>query len=133
LSSEIISLGEDLVVEFDLVVKEKYYSPLIVSIDINNTECIGMAIANNYDDNLDIGYLNVGQSYHGKCVFKNVNLSPGEYMVSLYVGTSNNTFDYITYCMRFHVEQGVLFIARPTEYNKNFQSVFQSEWEISNK
>ena len=130
LVSDHIFLGDDLIVEFDLVVYEKYYSPLIVSVDINNTDYVGMAVANNLDDNLELGYLEKGRKVRGRCVFKNVNLAPGKYLVSLYVGTHSEMFDYVTYCMSFNIEQGSSFIHRPNVYNTNFQSVLQSEWSI---
>ena len=130
LDKKIIFLGDDLTVVFDMVVKKKYFSPIAISIDINNMRYEGMAIANNLDDNVELGYIEPGQHVHGKCTFKNVNLSPGKYLVSLYVGTQHQTFDYITFCMAFNVEQGVSFIARPTVYNSNFQNVLQSKWNI---
>ena len=130
LNKENIFLGDDLTVEFDMVVKKKYYSPIGISIDINNMRYEGMAIANNLDDNMEFGYIEPGKKVHGKCTFKNVNLSPGKYLVSLYVGTQHQTFDYITYCMAFNVEQGMSFIARPTAYNSNFQNVLQSKWSV---
>ena len=128
LNTDHIFLGEDLVVEFDLVVNKKYYSPLVCCVDIVNSQYVGMAIANNADDEKEIGYFPEGQIVHVQCVFKNVNFAPGKYFVTLYVGTHHQTFDYIEYCMNFNIEQGTQFIHRSTEYNLNFCSVLQNKW-----
>ena len=128
LKTDHLLLGEDLVVEFDLVVNKKYYSPLVCCVDIVNAQYEGMAIANNTDDEREIGVIPEGQKVHAQCVFKNVNFAPGKYFVTLYVGTHHQTFDYIEYCMCFNIEQGTQFIHRTTEYNQNFRSVLQNKW-----
>lgn len=125
-----IFLGDDLEVNFDLVVNKKYYSPLLCCVDIVNAQYEGMAIANNLDDDMELGYIQEGEMVHMSCVFKNVNFAPGKYFVTLYVGTHHQTFDFIEYCMSFDIEQGVQFIHRPTAYNSNFCSVLQNRWII---
>ena len=123
-----IFLGDDLIVEFDLFAHKKYYSPLVCCVDIVNAQYEGMAIANNLDDDKEIGYIQEGEMVRMSCVFKNVNFAPGKYFVTLYVGTHHQTFDFIEYCMSFDIEQGVQFIHRPTAYNSNFCSVLQNRW-----
>ena len=125
-----ILLGEDLTVSFDIVVNKNVYSPLVCCVDVINKQFEPIVIANNYDDEKDIGILEQGRRVHIACKMKNVNILPSKYYLSLYVGTQHQTFDHVKYCMSFNVEQGNQFIHRPTPYNHNFRAVLQSKWKI---
>ena len=125
-----IQLGEDLTVSFDIVVNKKVYSPLVCCVDVINMQFEPIVIANNFDDNKDIGILERGERVHIVCKMKNVNILPNKYYLSLYVGTHHQTFDHVKYCMSINVEQGNQFIHRPTRYNPNFRTVLQSNWTI---
>ena len=128
LDNEYIQLGDDLCVEFEMHVKKKYYSNLTISVSISNANYETMAQALNSDCGLEIGKYEVGTIVKCSCSYKNVNLAPGKYMVSLYVGTNDQQFEQITYAMQFYVEQGTAFINRPQAYLPNFRTVLRSEW-----
>lgn len=128
LSNEYIQLGDDLSVEFEMHVKQKYYSNLTVSISISNSNYEPIAMALNSDCGLELGKYDVGQIKKCSCTYKNVNLAPGKYFVSLYVGTYDQQFEQIMYALQFYVEQGIGFIKRPHAYLSNFKTVLQSEW-----
>lgn len=125
-----IQLGEDLTVSFDIVVNKRVYSPLVCCVDVINMQFERIVIANNYDDEKEIGIPEQGKRIHMSCKMKNVNILPSKYYLSLYVGTQHQTFDHVKYCMSFNVEQGNQFIHRPTPYNSNFRTVLQSNWKI---
>ena len=127
---DIIRLGDDLEVSFDIVVNRKLYSPIVCCVDVISMQYEPIAIANNYDDEKELGIIEPGKKVHIACKLKNVNILPGRYYLSLYVGTQHQTFDHVKYCMSFNVEQGDRFIHRPTVYNPNFRTVLQSNWKI---
>ena len=127
---ENIQLGEDLTVSFDIVVNKQIYQPLVCCVDVVNMQYEPIAISNNYDDEKELGILELGKRVHITCKMKNVNILPGKYYLSLYVGTQHQTFDHVKYCMNFNVEQGNQFIHRLTVYNPNFRTVLQSNWKI---
>ena len=87
-----------------------------------------MSISNNWDDELQLKDFSVGDVVPVQCVLKNVNLAPGHYRMSLYVGTQSQDFDHVIYCLDFQIEQGETFIKRPMAYNSNFRTVLQSKW-----
>ncbi len=128
LNKDYLELGDDLEVSFDLIVKKLFYSPLQVAISISNDAYETMAIANNLDDDMELSHLSVGDRIPLKVSFKNVNLAPGHYRVTLYVGDNSKDFDQIIYCMNFNMGQGMNYIHRPTGYNSNFRTVLQSQW-----
>ena len=130
---DIIQLGDDLTVTFDIVVNNKIYSPIVCCVDIINMQYEPIVIANNYDDEKDLGIIEQGKRVHITCTMKNVNILPNKYYLSLYIGTQHQTFDHVKYCMSFNVEQGNQFIRRPTLYNHNFRTVLQSKWKVDNK
>ena len=108
--------------------KQKYYSNLIVSITISNSNYEPIVQALNSDCGLEIGKFEVGSILFCSCSYKNINLSPGKYYVSLYVGTNDQQFEQIMYSMQFYLEQGTSFILRQQAYLSNFKTVLQSEW-----
>ena len=130
LDNEYIQLGDDLTVNFELHVKKEYFSNLMVSLSIANANYETMAQSLNFDDDLEIGKYKVGSVIRCACTFKNVNLAPGAYMISLYVGTNDQQFEQIVYALRFHVEQGLNLIHRPQAYLPNFRTVLSSNWSI---
>lgn len=131
LDKEYITLGDDLSVHFELHVKQKYYSNLIVSISISNSNYEPIAQALNSDCGLEFGKFDVGSILLCSCSYKTMNLSPGKYYVSLYVGTNDQQFEQIMYSMQFYIEQGTSFILRQQAYLSNFKTVLQSEWSYS--
>lgn len=133
ISKPILEMGDDLEVNFDLVVKREYFSPLQVEVTIHGEEDEPLANISNFDVSKDFGYMPVGTVMPIKCVLKNVNLSPGGYYVTLYMGTSHNTFDWIKYSLHFQVEQGLHFIERPIPYSSKYAMALQSEWITNEK
>ena len=128
IENDLIELGDDLVINFDLKVKKEYYSNLIVALSISNAQYELMAVSNNYDDCFEIGKYPLGSIIPISCRLRNINLAPGHYRMSLYVGTNDQQFDQIIYALSFDVQQGESFIQRPYAYNSNFRVVLQSEW-----
>ena len=128
LDKEYITLGDDLSVSFELHVKQKYYSNLIVSISISNGNYEPIAQALNTDCGMEIGKYDVGSILSCSCNYKNINLSPGKYYVSLYVGTNDQQYEQIMYALQFYIEQGSSFILRQHAYLSNFKTVLQSDW-----
>ena len=128
LQNDHIELGDDLVVSFDLRVNQMYFSNLVVSISISNSNYETMTQSLNLDDDCELGKFAVGSVHRYRCELKNVNLAPGKYMVSLYVGTNDQQFDQILYAMSFYIEQGMKYIHRPQPYLHNFRSVLASVW-----
>lgn len=123
-----IEIGDDLEVNFDIVVRREYFSPLQVEVTIHGEEDEPLVNVSNLDVSKDLGYMAVGTILPVKCVLKRANLSPGGYYVTLYMGTSHNTFDWIKYSMHFQVEQGQCFIKRPIPYSSKYAMALQSEW-----
>ena len=128
ISRSVIEIGDDLDVSFDLKVNKEYFSPLEVEITIHNEADGPMLNVSNADVEKDFGYMSLNSISSVRCRLKNLNLTPGGYFVTLYMGTRNATFDWIKYSMHFQVEQGVHFIARPTLYNSKYAIVIRSEW-----
>ena len=128
IENNLIELGDDLIVNFELKVKKEYYSNLIVALSISNAQYELMSISNNYDDKFEIGKYPAGTILPLSCKFRNFNLAPGHYRMSLYVGTNDQQFDQIIYGLSFDVQQGGNYIHRPQAYNTNFRTVLQSTW-----
>lgn len=129
IENNLIELGDDLIVNFELKVKKEYYSNLIVALSISNAQYELMSISNNYDDKFEIGKHPIGSNISMTCKLKNINLAPGHYRMSLYVGTNDQEFDLVAYALSFDIQQGNKYILRPQAYNPNFRTVLQSEWK----
>lgn len=127
---DVIEMGGDLVVSFELQVNKDYFSPLEVEITIHGEGDEPMLNVSNMDMEQDFGYMPVGTLLPVTCKLKNLNLAPGGYFVTLYMGTRNATFDWIKYSLHFQVEQGSRFIARPTPYNAKYAMAIKSEWTL---
>ena len=129
LENDHVTLGEDLKVECRLKVKKNYYSELIVSADIDSSDGRRLVHIINNDSQLKIER-NKGDEFVLQCAIKNVNLMPGKYAISLWVGTQQECFDHIRCCMPFIVEQGNKFLLRETAYPIDCQMALRSNWSI---
>ena len=130
ISKESIFVGEDLVVEFLLEVKKEYFTPVDIDVSVINEEGDYVFQCTATDDNVDFGRMPKGTKKRVKCVFKNLNLAPGGYFITLFAGTDDFTFDWIRYGMHFNVEQGNVFIHRETPYPTCYGVVIQSCWDV---
>jgi lipopolysaccharide transport system ATP-binding protein len=126
-----VSLSEDLTVNLSLKCNE-IVDKIDISLDIRNENFEFVAHVNNHDalfyidqiiknkDNLDI-----------QVIVKNINLAPGLYYISLWMGDNyNNWFDYIENCLKFRVYQGTQLIKRPFAYDSRSKVVLESTWNI---
>ncbi|MGN0317374.1 MAG: Wzt carbohydrate-binding domain-containing protein [Lachnospira sp.] len=130
ITKDIINLGDDLEICFTLKVNQEYFSPLQVNVNIFNDSFEPITHTSNLDVGCDFGKPKSGTIMPIICRLKNVNIAPGKYSIVLYVGTNDNTFQEIRFCMNFTVEQGSSFIIRPFPYPQRFQTVLQTEWEV---
>ena len=126
-----IFLGDDLHISFDLRVNKQYFSNLLISITISNSRYETMTQSLNLDDDCEIGKFDVGSVLHCNCDLERVNLAPGKYLMTLYVGTNDQQFDQIIYAITFIIEQGMKLIHRQQAYLSNFRTVLSSKWEMN--
>ena len=61
---------------------------------------------------------------------KNISLAPGTYYISIWLGNSYGTMDYIENCIRFNIKQGDKYILRPYPFDKRAKIVLQSKWNF---
>ena len=124
-----IILGEDIEINMMLKVRKEYYSSLLIGMDILND--VGERVAHiiSSDAQLDLSYKK-SDEFSISCSICNVNLTPGRYTISLWLGTMQDEFDYIKYCMSFCVDQGYEFILRDMAYPINCPLVLHSNWIV---
>ena len=127
LNKDHINLGDDLKVECRMKVQKDYYSELLMSADIYKSTGERVSHSLNSDSQLKIEHKK-GDEFTVVCDLKNLNLAPGKYSVSLWVGTMAECFEHIKFCMTFVVEQGNAFIQRGVAYPPDCPLVLQSEW-----
>ena len=130
LSSDSIFMGDDLTVSFGLETKKQYFSPLNVEVSVINDQGDPIFNCVNYDDGTEFGKMAAGTKKMVECKLKNLNLTPGGYFVTLYMGTDNQTFDWIRYGLHFTVEQGNKFLLRETPYPFKYEMAIQSKWDV---
>ena len=129
LDKESVYLGEDLKVECQLKVQKDYYSELLMSVAVYNAAGERVAHILNSDSDLKIERKK-GDEFSVCCDIKNVNLTPSKYTISLWVGTMQECFEHIKFCMPFVVEQGNKFMYRGMAYPADCPLALQSSWSI---
>ena len=124
-----IVLGDDLTIELGLKKNKKYFSNLLIGIDVVNE--VGERVAHIISSDKQLNLLcDNNDEYYLKCNIKNVNITPGKYTISLWAGTMQEVFDYIKYCIPFSIEQGDRFIQRDMPYPTSCPLVLSSDWYL---
>ena len=128
LSKENVTLGESLDIEVDI---ESHIDADIVDISFDITDELGKQIAHvsNYDDEYHIPHLSKGEKRTVHCRIENINLAPGCYMSSVWLGNPYTMYDQVLSCLRFSVSQNTTFIRRITPYDRASKVVLQSKWQ----
>lgn len=127
MNTEKVELGEDLVIDVDLVA-QRDTDIVDISFDILDEQGKQIAHVSNYDDQYRIDHMSKGECRSVRCHIKNVNLAPGCYTSSIWVGNPYTTHDMVWGCVRFRVDQNEVFIKRITPYDETSRVVLQSEW-----
>lgn len=128
LKSSTISLGEDLEIEVDIEAFQ-HADHVDISFDIKDETGKQVAHVSNYDDEYKAGPMVAGEKKSIRCVVRNVNLAPGGYTSSIWVGNPYTEYDMVMGCIRFSVTQNETFIKRATPYDRFSKVVLQSNWE----
>jgi len=122
-----ISLGQDLVMKARIRFNEAIdYTDL--SLDIRNDGNEFISHITNMDDGFKIENFRKDDTLELRISVKNVSLAPGSYMMSVWLGNSYGTFDYIENCLPFRVKQGKQFIKRNYPFDRRSKTVLQSQW-----
>ena len=129
LKNDRIVLGDDLQIQFTIKVLKDVYSPLNVEFTIHSEENEPVANITNQDVGLEFSQLRAGIEMPLKCTLQNINIAPGGYYITLYIGTMQTIHDWIKYSLHFSIEQGNQFIARPVVYSSKYAIAIQSKWE----
>ena len=101
-----------------------------MTIDIRNDSNEFIGHITNADDGFEIKNITKGKTIGLSVTVKNISFSPGTYYISLWLGNSYGTFDYIENCIRFTIKQGDKFIGRPFPFDKRAKTVLQSTWNF---
>jgi lipopolysaccharide transport system ATP-binding protein len=123
-----IALGEDLNIEIDIEALQNV-EKVDISFDIKDESEKQVAHVASNDDDYQISHMNPGEKKTIHCVIKNVNLAPGGYTSSIWIGTHYIEYDMVLNCIRFSVVQSGDFIKRVTPYDRFSKVVLQSKWE----
>lgn len=123
-----ISLGENLEIEVDIEAKQNV-TTIDASFDIKDESGKQVAHVASNDDEFQIGAMRSGEKKTIHCVIKNVNLAPGGYTSSIWIGTPYVEYDMVINCVRFSVTQNDTFIKRGTPYDKYSKVVLPSNWK----
>jgi lipopolysaccharide transport system ATP-binding protein len=122
-----VFLGDDFIVTADFKSHETMdYCDMTLDIRNDSNEFIGHIT--NYDDAFEIKSINKGDVRSISVTVRKICFSPGTYYISLWLGNSYGTFDYIENCIRFTIKQGDNFIHRPFPFNQRAKTVLQSTW-----
>ena len=127
-AKESVSLGEDLLVEMRL----KAYvdvSRVDVSIDVKDEHFSQVAHVSNYDNQFHVLDMKAGEERKIQCVMRNINLAPGSYSGSIWVGDPYNMYDAVVGGVNFNVLQNEHFIQRETMYDSTAKVVIPSSWK----
>lgn len=126
-SSKRVELGGDLEIEVEL--KAMRDVELVdISFDITDEFGKQMAHVSNYDDEFKIMRMAKGERKTVHCRIKSINFAPGGYISSIWVGNPYETFDNVTDCIKFRVNQNEVYIKRITPYDSASKVVLQSSW-----
>jgi lipopolysaccharide transport system ATP-binding protein len=99
-----------------------------MSLDIRNDSNEFIGHINNADDRFQIRQIPRGDTMTVEVTIKNICFTPATYYISLWLGNSYGTFDYIENCIRFTIKQGDQFIHRPYPFDRRAKTVLQSTW-----
>jgi lipopolysaccharide transport system ATP-binding protein len=124
-----VFLGDDFMVTATSRANEKIdFCDMTLDIRNDSNEFIGHI--NNADDCFEIKNISKGNTTTVAVMVRNICFSPGTYYISLWLGNSYGTFDYIENCIRFTIKQGDKFIQRPYPFDKRAKTVLQSTWSF---
>jgi hypothetical protein len=101
-----------------------------MSLDIRNDSNEFIGHITSADDSFEIKNIAAGNTKMVSVEVKKICFSPGTYYISLWLGNSYGTFDYIENCIRFTIKQGDQFIQRPYPFNQRAKTVLQSSWSF---
>ncbi len=101
-----------------------------MTLDIRNDSNEFIGHITNSDDHFEIKNISKSDTTSVAVTVKNICFSPGTYYISLWLGNSYGTFDYIENCIRFTIKQGEAFIHRPYPFDKRAKTVLQSSWNF---
>jgi hypothetical protein len=104
------------------------YTDMTLDIRNDSNEFIGHVT--NADDRFEIKSLTKKNTYTVSVLVRNINFAPATYYISLWLGNSYGTFDYIENCVRFSIKQGDSYIMRPNPFDKRAKTVLQSSWNF---
>ncbi len=124
-----VFLGEDFIVSTVAKANEPIdYTDLSLDIRNDSNEFVGHIT--NADDLFEIKKIDKGDTFSVSVTVKNISLAPGTYYISIWLGNSYGTMDYIENCIRFNIKQGDKFILRPYPFDKRAKIVLQSKWNF---
>jgi len=129
INSDSISLGQDLIIDFELLV-ERDCEVVDISFDVKDDNYSEIAHVSDYDDGFYLRNVKKGEHYHICCTVKCINLAPGQYTANLWIGSPYEMYDWIKDCVRFSVSQNDVFIKRETPYDPTAKVVLASKWKI---
>ncbi len=101
-----------------------------MTLDIRNDANEFIGHINNADDCFEIKNIAKSNTMSVAVMVRNICFAPGTYYISLWLGNSYGTFDYIENCIRFTIKQGDKFIQRPYPFDKRAKTVLQSTWSF---
>jgi len=101
-----------------------------MTLDIRNDANEFIGHINNADDCFEIKNIAKSDTMSVAVMVRNICFAPGTYYISLWLGNSYGTFDYIENCIRFTIKQGDKFIRRPYPFDKRAKTVLQSTWSF---
>ena len=101
-----------------------------MTLDIRNDSNEFVGHITNADDSFEIKNISKSNTVEVSVTVKNICFAPGTYYISLWLGNSYGTFDYIENCIRFTIKQGDKFISRPYPFDKRAKTVLQSSWKF---
>lgn len=126
-ATEEVFLGDDFIVSATSKANEQIdFCDMTLDIRNDANEFIGHIT--NADDRFEIKMIPKGNSMSVSVRVKEICFAPGTYYISLWLGNSYGTFDYIENCIRFTIKQGDNFILRPYPFDKRAKTVLQSSW-----
>jgi lipopolysaccharide transport system ATP-binding protein len=124
-----VFLGEDFSVTAEFRAHENIdFADMTLDIRNDSNEFIGHITS--ADDAFEIKEVAKGDKRKVCVTVRGINFAPATYYISLWLGNSYGTFDYIENCMRFSIKQGDQFIRRPFPFDKRAKTVLQSAWKF---
>jgi homopolymeric O-antigen transport system ATP-binding protein len=123
-----VELGEDFTINLKLK-QNQAIKGVSISIDVRNASNEFIAHISNADDQFTCIFDKSGNA-EVEVTLKDVNLAPGNYMLSIWAGTNfGENFDYIENCLSMRVVQTQNLIKRTTPYDKRSNVVLASNWQ----